>query len=237
MGREELDELMSIDLETRRDAEAILFALEQAPDGFNTTTYRELEAQLGCHIDVAERYLFDLHVAIMLLSGAHGLKLDMSRHDYKVEGIPYVLDYDVWHRKDAASNGMFDDEASPENRDWCDEHDAIIADAIAGVLSQALPAHVIPPKLRFSYENMHHALDAEILDVYCGFKAAGLSFFLHFELDTGRGGLHFFLDPEPEPSVGNVSLACEGVDDDFTAAWNPDTAEWDKPFPAKQQGK
>lgn len=40
MNREELDELMSIDLETRRDAERILFALEQAPDGFNTTTYR-----------------------------------------------------------------------------------------------------------------------------------------------------------------------------------------------------
>ena len=37
MDREGLDELMSIDLETRRDAEAILFALEQAPDGFNTT--------------------------------------------------------------------------------------------------------------------------------------------------------------------------------------------------------
>ena len=31
MNREGLDELMSIDLETRRDAEAILFALEQVP--------------------------------------------------------------------------------------------------------------------------------------------------------------------------------------------------------------
>lgn len=141
MDREGLDELMSIDLETRRDAETILFALEQAPDGFNTTTYRQLEAQLGCHVDVAERYLFDLHAAIMLLSEAHGLKLDMSRHDYKEEGLPFVLDYDVWHRKDAAANGMFDDEASPENRDWRDEHDGIIADTIAGILFKALPAH------------------------------------------------------------------------------------------------
>ena len=36
---------------------------------------------------------------------------------------------------------MFDDEASPENRDWRDEHDGMIADAIAGILSKALPAH------------------------------------------------------------------------------------------------
>ncbi|OFK22804.1 hypothetical protein [Olsenella sp. HMSC062G07] len=53
-------------------------------------------------------YLFDLHAAIMLLFETHGLRLDMSRHDNKVEGLPFNLDYDVWHRKDAASNGMFD---------------------------------------------------------------------------------------------------------------------------------
>ncbi|WP_077597418.1 hypothetical protein [Olsenella urininfantis] len=116
MDREELDELMSIDLETRRNAEAILFALEQAPDGFNTTTYRQLEAQLGCDLDMDIHYLLDLHAAIMLLSETHGLKLDMSRHDYKFEGLSFNLDYDVWHRKNAAANGMFDDEASPENR-------------------------------------------------------------------------------------------------------------------------
>lgn len=192
MDREELDELMSIDLEMRRDAERILFALEQASDGFNTTTYRQVEVQFGRESEMDTYYLFDLHAAIMLLSETHGLKLDMSRHDCKFEGLPFVLDYDVWHRKNAASNGMFDDEASPENRDWCDEYDDMIADAIAGILPKALPTHVIPPKLRFSYENMHHALDAEILDVYCGFKTAGLSFFLHFKLNTGRGGLHFF---------------------------------------------
>lgn len=233
MDREGLDELMSIDLETRRDAEAILFALEQAPDGFNTTTYRQLEAQLGCHVDVAERYLFDLHAAIMLLSETHSLKLDMSSHDYKLEGLPFNLDYDVWHRKDAAANGMFDD-ASAANRDWRDEHDNIIADAIADILSEALPTHAIPPKLRFSYEKAP-VLDTEILQVYCGFEVAGLSFFLDFELDTGRGSNRFFLEPEPEPSTENVSLTCEGMDDDFTAAWNPDTAEWDKPLLAVQQ--
>lgn len=150
-----------------------------------------MEAQFGRESEMDTYYLFDLHTAIMLLSETHGLKLDMSCHDCKFEGLPFVLDYDVWHRKNAASNGMFDDEASPENRDWCDEYDDMIADAIAGILPKALPTHVIPPKLRFSYENMHHALDAEILDVYCGFKTAGLSFFLHFKLNTGRGGLHF----------------------------------------------
>ena len=24
---------------------------------------------------------------------------------------------------------------------------------------------------------------------------------------------------------------CEGMGDDFTATWDPDTAEWDKPLP------
>ena len=230
MDREELDELMSIDLETRRDAEAILFALEQAPDGFNTTTYRQLEAQLGCHVDVAEHYLFDLHAAIMLLSEAHGLKLDMSRHDYKFEGLPFVLDYDVRHRKDAAANGMFDDEASPENRDWHAEHDEVIAGTIADILSKALPAHAIPPKLRFSYENVP-ACDTEILGVYCGFEVAGLWFSLQFELDTGRGSNRFFLELEPEPSIAGVSFTCEEMDNDLTAAWDPDTGEWDSPLP------
>ena len=230
MDREELGELMSIDLETRRDAEMILFALEQAPDGFNTTTYRQLEAHLGCKSDMDIDYLFDLHAAIMLLSETHGLKLDMSRHDYKFEGLPFNLDYDVWHRKDAAANGMFDDEASLKNRDWSDEHDDMIADAIADILFKALPAHVIPPKLRFSYENVL-VLDAEILNVCCLFEVARLSFFLSFELNTGRGGECIFLEPDPEPSTEGVSLTCEGIDDDFTAAWDPDTAEWDKPLP------
>ena len=150
MDREGLDELMSIELETRRDAEAILFALEQAPDGFNTTTYCLAEARFGRESEMDIWYLFDLHAAIMLLSEAHGLKLDMSRHDNKVEGMPFSLDYDVWHRKDAATNGMFDDEVSPENRDWRDEYDGVITDAIADILFEALPAHVVPPKLRFS---------------------------------------------------------------------------------------
>ena len=70
MDREELDELMSIDLETRRDAEMILFALEQAPDGFNTTTYRQLEAQLGCESDMDIDYLFDLHTCLLYTSDA-----------------------------------------------------------------------------------------------------------------------------------------------------------------------
>lgn len=128
---------------------------------------------------------------------------------------------------------MFDDEASPENRDWRDEHDGIIADAIAGVLSKALPAHAIPPKLRFSYENVP-ACDTEILGVHCGFEVAGLSFFLDFELDTGRGGNRFFLELEPESSLAGVSFTCEGMDDDFAAAWNPDTGEWGSPLPLVQ---
>lgn len=117
MDREELDELMSIGLETRRDVESILFALEQVPDGYSTTTYLGANEELGRPGEIDESYLFDLHTAIMLLSEAHDLKLDMSRHRCKLEGLLYNLGYNVWHRKDAAANGMFDDEASPKNRD------------------------------------------------------------------------------------------------------------------------
>ena len=75
------------------------------------------------------------------------------------------------------------------------------------------------------------ACDTEILSVRCGFEVAELSFFLDFVLDTGRGSNQIFLELEPEPSAENVSLTCEGTDADFTIAWNPDTAEWDKPLP------
>ncbi len=230
MEREDIETLMAIAPETRMGAERILFALEKAPDGTSTTTYRQLAELLGCDVDADFAYLFDLHRAVMLLSEAHGLKLDMSSHDNKEEGLPFHLDYVVWHRKDAASNGQFDDEASPEKRDWKDEHDDMIADAIADILAKALPAYVIPPKLRFSHENIP-VLDAEILEVSCLFDAAGLSFSLGFELNTGRGGFRAYFEPEPEPSVSGIDLTCEDQDEDFEATWDPKTSEWDKPLP------
>ena len=230
MDREKLKELTSIDPEIRRDAERILFVLEQMPDGYNTTTHFEANESLGRPGRIDESYLFDLHAALMLLSEIHGLKLDMSRHLYRLEGLPYNLDYDVWHRKDAATNRMFDDESSPENRDWCDRHDEIIANSIAGILSKALPAFLVPSKLRFDHENAP-ALDAETIKVYCGFKIDELTFFLLFELNTGWGSLRSCLKSEPTPSVEGVTLTCEGVHDGFAAVWDPTTAEWDKSLP------
>lgn len=156
--------------------------------------------------------------------------LDMSEHDHMEEGLPFNLDFEVWHRKDAAANGQFDDEASPERRDWCDEHDEMVADAIADILTKALPAHIVPPQLRFSYRDMR-ACDAEILDVFCRFDTAGFSFSLDFELYTGKGGFRNFSEPEPEPSVSVVNLTCEGGYGDFEAVWDYETGEWDKPLP------
>ncbi len=230
MEREDIETLMAIAPETRMDAERILFALEKVPDGTSTTTYRQLAEIRGRDIRADTAYLFNLHMAVMLLSETHGLKLDMSRHDYMPEGLPFNLDYDVWHRKDAASNGQFDDEASPEKRDWKDEHDDMIADAIAGILAKAVPAHVIPPKLRFSHENIP-VLDAEIFEVSCLFDAAGLSFSLGFELNTGRFGLRAYFEPDPEPSASGIGLTCEDQDKDFEATWDPATGKWDKTLP------
>lgn len=230
MDRKDIETLMAIVPETRMDAEKILFALEQAPDGLSTNTHLQLCEMLGCDIDADPAYLYDLHTAVMLLAEAHGLKLDMSRHDFKEEGLPFSLDYNVWHRRDAAANGQFDDEAFPERRDWHDEHDEMIADVIAGILGAALPAHATPPKLRFSYENVP-ALDAEILEVTCLFDVAGLSFSLGFKLETGKGGFRAYFEPNPEPSTSGVDLTCWDEDEDFEATWHPETGEWDKPLP------
>lgn len=224
------DALLNIPMETRMDAEKILFALELEHDGSNTTT-RELASSVlgGTHGDDTW-YLFDLDTAIRILAENHGLLLDGSHHAGMSEGLPFSLDYYVWHRKNAAANGKFDDEASPEGRDWRDEHDEAIANAIAEILSGALPAHIIPSRLRFSYGDAY-ALDAEILEVSCLFDTAGLSFSLGFELNTGKGGFRSFFEPEPEPSVMGVELSCESRDEGFKAAWNPKIGEWDKPLP------
>ena len=37
------------------------------------------------------------------------------------EKLKELISIDPKIRKDAATNRMFDDESSPENRDWCDD--------------------------------------------------------------------------------------------------------------------
>ena len=126
------------------------------------------------------------------------------------EKLKDLMSIDPKIRKDATTNRMFDGESFPENRDQCDRHDETISTSIAGILSKAPPASVIPSKHRFEYENVP-ALDAEILKVYCGFKVDELSFFLHFELYTGPGSLQSYLESEPKPSVEGVSLTCRNA--------------------------
>ena len=229
MGKEELEELLDVPAETRMDAERILFALEEKPDGFNTSVCRIAEQVLGKSLGDDFSYFFNLDTAIRFLAENHGLLLDAHHHDCKVEGLPFVLDFYVWHRKNAAANGKFNNESSAENHDYRYEHDEFVSQAISEILEKALPAFAIPTKLRFNCESIP-ALDAEILSVFCYFCTNGLCFELGFELNTGKGGLHLFA----EPTIGKVELSCQNDcpnSEPFEATWNPETQEWSKALP------
>lgn len=233
MHTEELDWLMSIDSEVRKDAEAILFALEHEPDGLNTTTHILADTWLADGCERPFSYLFALHDALMLLAETHGLKLDMSRHDCMCEGLPFNLDYSVWHRRDAAANGMFDDEASPARRDWHDANDEEIADAMASVLSEALPAHVIPSRIRYRSARLP-VLDTTFLEVMCQFDSAGLSFSLSFTIQVSSHSALRPVDPVREPQAYDVRLTCMGTDEDFEASWDPEARTWSAPLPLER---
>ena len=232
MKANDLSELLGITMETRMDAEKILFALEQEPDGFSTTTGRIASTVLGSTHGDDTNYLFALDCAIRTLAECHGLLLDASHHDGKVEGLPFNLDYYVWHWENAASNGKFDSMFASENRDYRDVNDETVADAIGGILEKALPAHAIPAAIRFFRSDIP-ALDAELFAISCEFFVHDLHFDLSFTLDTGRGS-RFPFGINPEPTVEDVSLTCEGGDsngDPFESAWNPETAQWSNPLP------
>lgn len=87
-------DLMRIPMRVRRDAEAILLELEGLPDGECATTAQLAAELLGCG-DAEDSYLLDLDRALGLLAENHGLLLDKSHHDGRVEGLPYNLDFRV----------------------------------------------------------------------------------------------------------------------------------------------
>lgn len=94
MDQDDLDTLSAMPAATKRDAEAILIALEGKPDNFNTTTWQLAEEVLG-YKGSDTWYLFDLHIAICALAEAHGLKIDGDHHNDMDMGLPFCLDYYV----------------------------------------------------------------------------------------------------------------------------------------------
>ncbi len=233
MTNEDLKDLLEIPMETRMDAERVLFALEQEPDGFNTTTWSVASSVLGDTHNNDSSYLLALDFAVRTLARNHGLLLDSRHHDFMPEGLPFDLDFYVWHRGNAASNGKFEAEFAREGRNYRDANDETVADAISDILDKALPPYAVPIELLFDRYAVP-MLDAEVFAISCEFWLNNLMFDLSFSLDTGKGSNRIFLGFEPQVSVSDTSLTCEGVGPDgspFESTWNPVTAEWSKPLP------
>ena len=73
-------------------------------DGTNTTTVRVMAEIFPDEIDDIWKKrsylgveLFVIHYEVMELLGKMGVKLDMSSHDGKVEGLPHNLEFYVKH--------------------------------------------------------------------------------------------------------------------------------------------
>ena len=73
--------------------------LRELPEGTEITTY-QLAKKAGFNISIYDAStLFPLHFAIFDAAEKAGMELDMSKHENKIEGLPFNLDYVVRHGK------------------------------------------------------------------------------------------------------------------------------------------
>ena len=134
----------------------------------------------------------------------------------------------AWHKTNAAANGKFPTGANPEERDYRYVHNDIVADAIAEILTKALPAYAVPTELRFDARDVL-ACDAEILTVGCDFSIGVFDFEMSMQFFTGGGTMIYPGCPIPEPRVTSAEISCEGSDDEgrsLAYEWTYDKPEW-----------
>ena len=71
--------------------------LKKLPEGTEITTF-QLVREAGFDVSIYDaKTLFLLHFAIFDEAEENGLELDMSKHENKLEGLPFNLDYVVRH--------------------------------------------------------------------------------------------------------------------------------------------
>lgn len=71
--------------------------LQELPEGTEITTF-QLVRKAGLNISIYDaKTLLPLHLAIFDSAEKNGLELDMSKHENKLEGLPFNLDYVVRH--------------------------------------------------------------------------------------------------------------------------------------------
>ena len=82
--------------EIQNYANVIYEYLLKQPDGYRTTTSRVIH-HLGIITDGFHDD-WDIHNKLFDIAQEKGaIELDMSEHEYKCEGLPFNLDYIVWH--------------------------------------------------------------------------------------------------------------------------------------------
>ena len=81
----------------RHIAESMIEDLRECEDGTITSTSR-LAYKFG-YMDLETEDLYELHDAIFRVAKANKIKLDMSEHDGKVEGLPFNLTFVVKNKK------------------------------------------------------------------------------------------------------------------------------------------
>ncbi len=87
-------------MKRNEDVSAIVIRLisriRELPDGSWTTTARLLH-DLGLDPEELQDSLFDIHFALFKAAEEEEIFLDMSSHDGLVEGLPYNLDFQIFH--------------------------------------------------------------------------------------------------------------------------------------------
>lgn len=68
--------------------------LKTLPNGTEITTWQLLKL---CGFTSDEDDLFGIHAALFDAAKKERITLDMSKHDNKVEGLPFNLDFKVMH--------------------------------------------------------------------------------------------------------------------------------------------
>lgn len=85
--------------EIRHLAEGLVDELRELPDGTEITSVQLLTRNGYDQREMDDGDLFDYHDALFRVAKANHIVLDMSKHDNKIEGLPWNLDFVVHNKK------------------------------------------------------------------------------------------------------------------------------------------
>ena len=85
--------------ELRHIADDMIEELRELPDGYEITSGGLLKRYGYDPADMESSDLFEFHDALFRVAKANHITLDMSKHENKVEGLPWNLDFSVRNKK------------------------------------------------------------------------------------------------------------------------------------------